>query len=59
MSIPENFKKLKGEWTGKNRLYTTWIEENPVTESDSVANINLAAKEKFLKIEYDLIYEYK
>lgn len=59
MSIPENFKNLKGEWKGTNRLYTTWIEENPVTESDSVANVNLAAKEKFLKIEYDWIYEDK
>ena len=30
VSIPEKFKKLTGEWKGTNRLYTTWIEENPV-----------------------------
>ena len=59
MSIPENFKKLRGEWKGKNKLHTVWIEENPLTESDSVAQINLAANEKFLKIEYDWLYENK
>lgn len=57
MSIPENFKKMTGEWKGKNRLYTTWIEENPVHESESVAEVNLAANSKFLKIQYDWIYE--
>ena len=57
MSIPENFKKLSGDWTGTNRLYTTWIEENPVRESDSKAKITPAANDKFLKIEYDWIYE--
>lgn len=59
MSIPENFKNLIGEWKGKNRLYTTWIVENPVRESDSISNVKLAANEKFLKIEYDWIYEDK
>ncbi len=57
MSIPENFRKLTGEWKGTNRLYTTWIKENPVRESESIAKINLAANEKFLKIEYDWNYE--
>ena len=59
MSIPENFKNLTGEWKGKNRLYTTWIVENPVQESDSLASAKMAANEKFLKIEYDWIYEGK
>lgn len=59
MSIPENFKKLTGIWKGVNRLYTTWIEENPVRESVSRAKVNLAGNEKFLKIEYDWIYENK
>ena len=59
MSIPENFKNLTGEWKGKNRLYTTWIVENPVRESDSIASAKMAANEKFLKIEYDWIYEDK
>ena len=59
MSITDNFKKLTGEWKGTNRLYTTWIEENPVRESESIAKVNLAANEKFLKIEYDWIYENK
>ncbi len=57
MSIPDNFKKLTGIWKGTNRLFTTWIKENPVRESESVAKINLAGNEKFLKIEYDWIYE--
>lgn len=57
MSISENFKKLAGEWRGKNLLYTTWIIENPVSESESFCQIELAAGAKFLKIEYDWIYE--
>ncbi len=57
MSIPENFKKLAGEWHGINLLYTTWIEENPVTESDSFCSISMRASGKFLKIEYDWVYE--
>ena len=57
MSIPENFKKLTGKWKGTNRLYTTWIEENPVQETNSIAEVNLAGNDKFLKIEYDWIYE--
>lgn len=59
MSIPENFKKLAGEWYGTNLLYTTWIEENPVTESDSSCSVSMAASSKFLKIEYDWVYENK
>lgn len=57
MGIPENLKKLTGKWAGTNRLYTTWIEENPVRESKSVAAVNLAGNGKFLKIEYDWLYE--
>ena len=57
MSIPENLKKLTGRWKGIKRLYTAWIEENPVNESESVARINPAGNEKFLKIEYDWIFE--
>ncbi len=57
MSIPENFKKLKGEWKGQSKLYTTWIEENPVQESESIAEANLAANSKFLKIQYDWFFE--
>ena len=57
MSIPENFKKLTGEWKGVNRLHTTWIEENPVQESASVASVKRAASGKFLKIEYDWVFE--
>lgn len=57
MSIPENFKKLAGKWRGTNLLYTTWIVENPVSESDSSCIVEFAANEKFLKIEYDWIFE--
>ncbi len=57
MSIPENLKKLTGKWKGTNRLYTTWIEENPVQDSNSVAEVNLEGNDKFLKVEYDWVYE--
>jgi hypothetical protein len=57
MSIPENFKKLTGEWRGVNRLHTVWIEETPLQESKSDASVQTAANEKFLKIEYDWSYE--
>ena len=57
MSIHENFKNLIGEWVGKNHLYTTWIEENPVQVSESIAKVDLAGNAKFLKIQYDWIYE--
>ena len=57
MSIPEKFKKLAGEWHGINLLHTSWIVENPVSESDSSCSIQLIANEKFLKFEYDWIYE--
>ncbi len=59
MSIPENFKKLAGEWSGTNLLYTTWIEENPVSESVCSCIVGLAANAKFLKIEYDWTFENK
>lgn len=59
MSIPENFKKLAGEWRGSNILHTSWIVENPVDESETSCFVELKAGEKFLKIEYDWIYENK
>lgn len=57
MSIPGNFEKFKGLWSGTNRLHTTWIKENPVHESISEAAIDFAARGKFIKFEYDWIYE--
>ncbi len=59
MSIPENFNSLAGNWSGTNRLHTTWIEENPLNESASDCSVELAAIGKFLKIEYTWIYEEK
>lgn len=58
MSVPENFKKLIGEWRGFNKLYLSWIREAPF-DSASKAVIALSAKGIFLKIEYDWFYEEK
>ena len=57
MSVPEILANLAGRWRGVNRLHTTWIPENPVRESVSAANVELTARGRFLKIEYDWIYE--
>ena len=53
MSVPETLEKLVGRWRGINRLHTTWIPENPVRETGSVATVELTARGRFLKIEYD------
>ncbi len=57
MSVPELLNKLVGKWRGINRLHTTWIEENPVRETVSIAGIDLTARGRFLKIEYDWTFE--
>ncbi len=57
MSIPETMDKLVGKWCGINRLYTIWMEDNPVRETDSVAEIELTARGRFLKIEYDWTFD--
>ncbi len=57
MSVPATLEKLVGKWRGLNRLHTTWIEENPVRETVSIAVIELTARGRFLKIEYDWTYE--
>ena len=56
MSVPEILEKLVGRWRGINRLHTTWIPENPVRETISIAAIELTARGRFLKIEYDWRY---
>ena len=57
MSVPKTLENLVGKWRGINRLHTVWIPENPVRESESQAAIDLTARGRFLKIEYDWIYE--
>ena len=57
MSVPEILEKLVGRWHGVNRLHTTWIPENPVRETSSIATIELTARGRFLKIEYDWAFE--
>ncbi len=59
MSVPKSLNKLTGKWHGINRLHTVWIEENPLRESISDAFISFSAQGKFLKIEYDWIFEEK
>ncbi|MBS1796406.1 MAG: DUF1579 family protein [Acidobacteria bacterium] len=53
MSIPAQLNEITGRWRGINRLYTTWIPENPVRETPSVAVVEPTARGRFLKIEYD------
>ncbi|MEP6900924.1 MAG: DUF1579 family protein [Actinomycetota bacterium] len=57
MSVPEIMEKLGGKWRGINRLHTTWIKENPVRETTSVGVIELTARGRFLKIEYDWTFD--
>lgn len=48
--IPEGFEKLKGNWSGFNKLYM--MPEDPVRESKSTASIDTVAKGQTLRIEY-------
>ncbi len=57
MSVPETLAKLVGRWRGVNRLHTTWIPENPVRESATTAVVDLTARGRFLKLEYDWTFE--
>jgi hypothetical protein len=57
MSVPEILEKLVGRWRGLNRLYTTWIPENPVRETVSTGKVDLTARGRFLKIEYDWTFD--
>jgi hypothetical protein len=57
MSVPELLERLIGEWRGFNRLHTSWIPENPVRETTSKAMVELTARGRFLKIEYDWAFE--
>lgn len=57
MSVPEILANLVGKWRGVNRLHTSWIPENPLRESVSTAVVDLTARGRFLKIEYDWTYE--
>lgn len=57
MSVPEILEKLVGKWRGINRLHTVWIPENPVRETESRAIVELTARGRFLKIEYDWTFE--
>ena len=57
MSVPKILESLVGKWRGTNRLHTTWIEENPVRESISIAVVESTARGRFLKIEYDWTFD--
>jgi Protein of unknown function (DUF1579) len=57
MNFNEILNKLVGKWRGINRLHTAWIKENPVSETNSSAVIELTARGRFLKIEYDWTFE--
>jgi hypothetical protein len=57
MSVPRPLESLVGKWRGTNRLHTTWVEENPVRETVSMAIVELTARGRFLKIEYDWTFE--
>jgi hypothetical protein len=57
MSVSEKLQSLVGKWRGINRLHTAWIKESPVEESNSIAVIELTARGRFLKIEYDWTYD--
>ena len=56
MNVPEDLEKFIGNWKGNYRLHLSWIPESPF-ESETKALIDFTAKGRFLKIEYDWIYE--
>lgn len=58
MNVSESLGSLVGKWKGKNSLYLSWVEESPFV-SESNAAVAFSAQGKFLKIEYDWIYEEK
>jgi hypothetical protein len=57
MSIPNNFIKPEGRWSGVNRLHLPWMKENPLQESRTEAVVDFAAREKFVRFSYHWIYE--
>ena len=57
MSVPPILENLVGSWHGINRLHTTWVPDNPVRETNSAAVVELTARGRFLKIEYDWTFE--
>ena len=57
MNFNELLNKLVGKWHGINRLHTVWIEDNPVSETKSSAVVELTARGRFLKIEYEWTFE--
>lgn len=59
MNLPERLHGLAGVWSGKNILYTPWLEENPVRESASEALVSAVARKGFLKVEYEWSFEEK
>lgn len=53
MSAPESLKKLAGKWAGTSRLYRPWLPpEASESESESAASVALAARGKFVTVEY-------
>lgn len=57
MKVSEVFSSLVGEWDGTNRLHLPWMKENSVQDSESKAKVQFSAQGKFLKIEYDWVFE--
>jgi len=57
MSVPRKLVDLIGNWNGINRLHLPWLPENPIQESPSEALVTFSARDTFLKIEYDWIFE--
>ena len=57
MSVTEILENVVGKWRGVNRLHTSWMPENPMRETDSRAIVELTARGRFLKIEYDWTFD--
>ncbi|MCU0240232.1 MAG: DUF1579 domain-containing protein [Pyrinomonadaceae bacterium] len=55
--IPENFIKLVGMWDGTKKLI--FSPEEPIHELEAFACVGLEANKKFLKINYEWIFEEK
>lgn len=54
MAVPGKLTELQGEWRGTNRL---WLSpDDPAQESESSAEINFAAGERFAHFRYTWAY---
>jgi hypothetical protein len=56
MSVDIKLSELEGSWKGTNKLYLSWVSEEPIV-SDSTASVSMRVNDQFFGIEYKWAYE--